>query len=175
MKPYVILSVALLAATSGALAETFRWVDSSGKVHYGDRPPEDATELEQKKFQPPPKDAATKEGSANLGYEARRAQENFPVTLFYASNCGNPCQKARDFLNKRGVPFSDHLLKTQEEINEFTKQSGSDQSPTLQVGKTYLKAFEAEQWTSELDTAGYPKLAPYRPEAPAVPQTPPAQ
>lgn len=97
------------------------------------------------------------------------------MTFYYAGNCGNPCDKARDFLNKRGVPFTEKLLQTQAEIDEFTKQSGSDQSPTLQVGKTYLKAFEPEQWNSELDVAGYPKLAPYRPEAPAAPQAAPAQ
>ena len=174
MKLYFILAAALLTLSGNAPAETFRWVDSSGKVHYGDLPPDDAAKIEQKKFAAPANTAAG-QGSAELGYEARRAQENFPVTLYYASNCAAPCQKARDFLNKRGVPFAEKLLRTQEEINEFTKQSGSDQSPTLQVGKTYLKAFEAEQWNSELDIAGYPKLAPYRPPAPPATPAPTAE
>lgn len=74
MKPYFILATLILALPCAVQAETFRWVDSSGKVHYGDRPPDDASQLEQKKFLPPPKDAAGKGGGANLGYEARRAQ-----------------------------------------------------------------------------------------------------
>lgn len=174
MKVHFVLLATLLLASGAAQAETFRWVDSSGKVHYGDLPPDDAAKVEEKKFAAPPAGTAG-QGNVELGYEARRAQENFPVTLYYASNCSSPCQKARDFLNKRGVPFTEKLLQTPEEINEFTKQSGSDQSPTLQVGKTYLKAFEPGQWNSELDIAGYPKFAPYRPSAPTAPPAPPAQ
>ena len=35
----------------------------------------------------------------------------------------------------------------------------------LTVGKTLLSGFEAGQWNSELDIAGYPKTAPYGADA----------
>ena len=156
----------MLAALSSAQAATYRWVDQSGKVHYGDVPAEDAERVEQKKFS-----ASPEADSAGLPYETRRAQKNFPVMLYTASNCKEACSQARNFLNQRGIPFAEKKLVTQEEINNFKQESGSDQSPTLGVGKSYLKGFEAGQWNSELDIAGYPKTAPYRPPAPAKPLT----
>ena len=163
MKLHFVLAGMMAAALGSAQADTYRWVDQSGKVHYGDAPPTtEEVRVEQKKFPTTPE-----AGNADLPYETRHAQQNFPVTLYVSSNCGAPCQQARDFLNKRGIPFTEKSLLTQEEINTFTKQSGSDQSPTLAVGKAYLKGFQADQWSSELDTAGYPKIAPYRPKTPA--------
>jgi len=159
LKRIVLLFCCLLLMPTGIHAgELYRWVDKSGKVHYGDVPASEAEQIERKKFSSP----ATQD-SEDLPYETRRAQQNFPVTLYTASNCIELCQKARDFLNKRGIPFTEKYLVTQEEINDFIKQSGSDQSPTLAVGKTFLKGFQAEQWNSELDIVGYPKVLLYRP------------
>lgn len=155
-----------LAVASAQAGEVYRWVDKSGVVHYGDNPGAEVQQVEQKEFHVPPA-----EKNANLPYETRRAQQSFPVTLYSGSNCGTPCQAARDFLNKRGIPFTEKTLSTREEISNFTKESGSDQAPTLRVGKTWLKNFNAEQWNSELDDAGYPKTAPYHPAKPAEPAT----
>lgn len=154
------LCAALLLAIGSAQAEgLYRWVDKSGAVHYGDVPTEEAAGVEKKKF-----GADHELDNADLPYETRRAVERFPVTLYVASNCAEPCQQARDLLNKRGIPFTEKSLHTQKEFDDFKRQTGSDSVPTLTVGKRYLKGFQAEQWNGELSTAGYPKLAPYRPQ-----------
>jgi glutaredoxin len=163
MKRYFVLAGLLLATLSSAQADTFRWVDKSGKVHYGDVPTEEATQVEQKKFGVAPEAA-----DADLPYATRRARQNFPVTFYSASNCNEPCQQARDFLNKRGIPFTEKNLATQEDIDAFRLKSGSDTTPALGVGTDWLKGFEAGQWNSELDVAGYPRTAPYRPSVPPV-------
>lgn len=160
MKPYLILAGIMLAALGNAQAETFRWVDKAGKVHYGDMPSEEAVQVEQKNFG---KDSSA--NNADLPYETRNAMKNFPVTLYVANNCDAPCQQARDLLNNRGIPFSEKTLLTQQEIDDFRQRSGSDRSPTLQVGGNYLKGLETTQWNNALDSAGYPKTAPYRPQA----------
>ena len=136
--------------------ELYRWVDKSGKVHYGDAPATEAVGVERKKLSPDTPDGE------DLPYETRRAQQNFPVVLYTASNCGEPCQQARDFLSKRGIPFAEKTLRTKEEIDDFKQKSDIDHSPTLAVGKTYLEGFQSAQWGSELDIAGYPQTAPYR-------------
>ena len=145
----------------------YRWLDSSGKVHYGDTPAADTVKVEQRKVNVVPA-----EGSADLPYETRRARENFPVTMYVSDNCGITCQQARDFLNKRGIPFTEVSLQTKEEFDAFIQLSGSDSAPTLAVGKIWLKGFRVEEWNSELDVAGYPKTLPYRPPSPAQPLTP---
>jgi glutaredoxin len=164
MRAYFLLAGLVVATLGSAQAGTFRWVDKSGKVQYGDVPAEEATQLEKKKF-----GLAPEVEDANLPYATRHAHQNSPVTFYSAGNCTDPCKLARDFLNKRGIPFAEKSLSAKEEIDDFKQQSGTDAVPALTVGKTWLKGFEAGQWDNALDVAGYPKIAPYRPEVPPTP------
>lgn len=141
--------IALVCGTAQADG-LYRWVDKSGKVNYGDAPAADAAKVEQKKF-----GAAPTVDINDLPYATRRAKQNFPVTLYSAENCGDSCKEARLFLTKRGIPFTENLLRTKEDLDSFKKLSGSDSVPTLAVGKTWFKGFQAEQWSGALDTAGY--------------------
>ncbi|HMC13373.1 MAG TPA: glutaredoxin family protein [Gallionellaceae bacterium] len=144
----------LLVLQAGQASELYRWVDNNGKVHYGDTPEVDAEKL---KFSIPDTDAASGVDETNLPYEVRLARKNFPVTLYVSEKCGEPCKQARDFLDKRHVPFAETELKTQEEFDDFKQKSGSDSVPVLSVGRNWLKGFQAGQWQDELDAAGYPK------------------
>jgi hypothetical protein len=94
-------------------------VDKSGKVHYGDAPAADAAKVEQKKF-----GAAPTADVNDLSYATRNAKKNFPVTLYIAENCSDPCKQAREFLNKRGIPFTENNVRTKEELDTFKQLSG---------------------------------------------------
>jgi glutaredoxin len=173
MKCIVLLLACLAVMPSGVQAgELFRWVDKAGKMNYGDVPPADATDVERIKL------ASEPAQNEYLPYETRRAQENFPVTLYVGNGCAEACDMARALLTKRGIPFSEKLLKYKEDVEAFKKLSGFDGVPALSVGKSFLRGFQAEQWHSELDTAGYPKTASYRQRialpASQAPSTPPA-
>ncbi len=159
MKRIVLLLAGLFAVVLFAQAgELYRWVDKAGKVHYGDEPPpSEAPLVETLKF----RDEAAPD--ASLPYETRRAQQNFPVTLYVGDDCGEFCVQARDLLTKRGIPFSEKNLVTREEIDAFKAASGGDKVPALVVGKTFVSGFNANRWHNELDIAGYPKSASYRP------------
>src|SRR3990167_7004003 len=168
MKRIVWLFFCLAIMPPGAQAgKLYRWVDAQGKVYYGDTAPADAAQVETKKL------SDSVAPNEDLPYEARRAQQNFPVTLYVADNCATPCDQARSLLSKRGIPFSEKKLITQEDIDAFKALSGFDSAPTLAVGRTFLKGFLAEQWHGELDIAGYPKAAPYRAPG-ALPASAPA-
>lgn len=178
MKRIVLLIGGLLTVSLLAQAgELYRWVDKAGKVHYGDESPAQASLVESLQFHD---EAAT---GSNLPYETRRAQQNFPVTLYVGDGCGEFCDQARDLLTKRGIPFSEKKLVTKEEIDAFKRVSGGDGAPGLAVGRTFVNGFNAYRWNNELDIAGYPKSSSYRPlpapPAPAVasqvaPANPPA-
>ena len=152
----LIIGLGMLASNSQA-GELYRWVDSSGIVHYTDIPPPKSVQAETKKF------SSSAGPDEALPYETRRAQQNFPVTLYVADGCDEACNQARSLLDKRGIPFNVKLLKTTEDINAFKALSGFNAVPALSVGRNFLRGFQAEQWHSELDIAGYPKIAPYRP------------
>lgn len=160
MKRTVLFLAGLLAAMSFAqAAELYRWVDSSGKVHYGDEPPAQAPLVETLKF------SGQAAPDADLPYETRRAQQNFPVTLYVGEGCTEFCDQGRNLLTRRGIPFTEKNVATQEEIDAFKVASGGDKVPALAVGKTFVSGFNAARWNNELDIAGYPKTAPYRPRS----------
>jgi glutaredoxin len=159
MKRYAVLAGLLLVLPGSTHAATFSWVDASGTAQYGDVPAVEAVHVEKRKFA-----AAPILDDADLPYEVRLAKHKFPVTFYTYTECGAPCQQARDFLNKRGIPYSEKSLATQAEIEAFKNNSGGDTVPALNVGKAWLKNFELGQWTEQLDAAGYPKTAPYRPQ-----------
>ena len=154
----------LLLASSVQAAEYFRSVDSAGKVHYGDRPLTDAAEVEKMKVRPAPQPNNT------LSFETQRAKEKFPVTFYVAEECGDSCKQARDYLNKRGIPFTEKKLASKEEIETFIKTSGSDKIPVMYIGKKWLQGFLESQWSSALDEAGYPKSSPYGSRPAITPQ-----
>ncbi len=142
----------------------YRWVDKSGKVYYGDAPAADATKVDKMKF-----GAVQTVAVDDLPYLTRRAKQSFPVTLYVAENCGDSCKQAREFLTKRGIPFTENNVRTKEELETFKQLSGSAGVPTLAVGKTWFKGFQAEQWGGGLDTAGYPQTPSNQPQPSANP------
>lgn len=154
MKLLLTTVMMLLALQSAVAGELYRWVDQSGKVHYGDVPANDAQQLQERKFDKP---ATPLSGDEALSYQVRRAKQRFPVTLYVTENCKEPCQQARDFLKQQHIPFAEKKLATQQEFDAFRQQSGGDSVPALSVGSNWLKGFLASAWRSELDAAGYPK------------------
>lgn len=157
MKHITLLAACLVLMPLDAQAgELYRWLDSKGVVHYSDMPPPKSEPAETIRFS----EAAGYD--AALPYETLRAKQNFPVTLYVRSGCGEPCDQARSLLSKRGIPFTEKTLKTKEDAEALKQLSGIEGFPVLAVGNNYLRGFQAEQWQSELDIAGYPKTAPYR-------------
>jgi glutaredoxin len=158
----MFLLICLLLLTNVQAGELYRSIDKDGKVHYSDTPLEGSEDFEKLKsdIEPTP--------TENLPYELQQAAQNFPVTLYVFPACGSFCQQARDFLSKRGIPYTEKSLVKKEDIETFRKESGDNQFPTLAIGKTWLKGFQEAQWNNELDFAGYPKkVITYRPPVPA--------
>jgi len=147
--------LAALAAGLAATAQTnvYRWVDKDGKVHFSDTPPpEDAKSVSQKRLG----GGYTEE--AQLPYATQMAMKRNPVTLYTASGCGTPCDRGRDLLSNRGVPFSEKsATASQAEREAFMKLAGSAEVPLLMVGENKVRGYDEDQWNSALDGGGYPR------------------
>ena len=166
----VFFLMCLLLWSNAQATELYRSIDKDGKVHYSDSPLMGTEDVERLKLAKEPV------ADENLPYETKRARENFPVTLYAFPACGSACQLARDLFNKRGIPYTEKSLTNKEDIDAFHKDSGDSKLPAATVGKTWLKGFQADQWNSELDFAGYPKkVLTYRPPAPAASPAQPEQ
>src|SRR5829696_8841135 len=151
-KPFTIFAfTAALAAVPASAAQLYRWVDEKGNVEYRDTPPPStAKKVEQRNI-----GGNTIETSA-LPYSVQQAVKNFPVTL-WVFDCGEPCNRARSHLQKRGVPYTER--NAQKEGEALVKLMGGTEVPVLIVGTTRLKGYLESDWDAALDNAGYPKSA----------------
>lgn len=148
------LIVALAAGAFGGhagAAKIYQWTDEQGQIQYSDRPPPINTPAQEKRVfsgHPDPTPSFT----------VRRASENFPVTLYTAADCGAPCDNARNLLKARGIPFTEKVIATKDDVKTFEGLFGSSHMvPAATVGQQPLKGFSASNWNSLLDLAGYPK------------------
>lgn len=164
-----VLAIVLSAALGGALAQQklYRWVDEKGNVHVTDTPPPlGAKKVEEKTY-------GGGAAAAPSFYNLREAQKNFPVTLYTAPSCKEPCAQARAALNKRGVPFSEVQVWNEETNAQLKEVSQSNEVPVLTVGRSVQKGFGQSAYDSLLDSAGYPRaglLPEGKQAAPAAPE-----
>jgi len=169
MKPWMLL-IMLMSSAALVQAETYKWVDADGTIHYSDQPPPPSARKSERK------QLGDKPGDVAMPYVLQQAVKNFPVTIF-VYDCGDGCNRARALLAKRGVPHTikDPLAPGMRE--ELRKATGGDEVvPVLQVGRRVLRGFEEGQWNAALDDAGYPKsaLVPVTPvQTKPVPAAPP--
>lgn len=155
MKTGLVLVAVWLAAASTALSasQLYQWKDAEGRTIYSDQPPPSSVKnAQQKNFKGNVIDD-------NEPYAAKTAREKHPITL-YTSACGTQCDRARQLLIERGVPFSSKDLQASEAArNEVLKLTGKLNVPILLVGSEKIEGFSAGQWQAALDRAGYPKSA----------------
>jgi glutaredoxin len=176
----IAVSFAAMALVAGAAADAatnvYRWVDSQGKVHFSDTPPPvEARSVSQKRM------GGGYVEQSNLPYATQMAMKRNPVTLFTSKDCG-PCDRGRELLSSRGVPFTErNALASNAELEALRKLTGgAGEVPFLQVGEAKVKGYDADSWNAALDGAGYPRTPPPgtpaagASHAPATPSAPPA-
>ena len=161
-----VLAVAVCGAGAAQAQALYRWTDPQGGVHITDtRPPANAKDV---KVIAPPGAAGP---STQEPYELTVALREYPVTLYTAPQCGDPCEQARAALNRRGVPFSEVLVAdaaTREELKRVA--GGAEEVPVLFVGRSTQKGFHQESYDSLLDAARYPKAGVLKPRSQTEPK-----
>ena len=172
MARYVILLLlVVMVMANAAWGQQYRWVDEKGRVHYTDTPPPPSAKDAQKK------NLKGSELGQQESYEMMQAVRKAPVTLYTFTECQAPCQMARDVLNKRGVPFREKQVSSQQMLDELQKVSGGTNVPVLVVGTQIEKNASPDAFNQALDNAGYPRAGVAKPrnqQAPPKPEpTPP--
>lgn len=150
-----LAAVLAAAATADAATNVYRWVDKNGKVHFSDTPPppEEVRDVTQKEMG----GASVEESS--LPYATQMAKKRNPVTIYTAKDCGPPCDRGRDLLSNRGVPFTEkNAMANNADLDALRKMTGgSGEVPFLIVGEQKIKGYDEDAWNSALDGAGYPR------------------
>jgi len=150
----LLLVTALMAiGIPAAQADTlYKWVDNQGRISYHDQPPPEGAgyRVEQKVL-----------GSGNKHKEddkLSKVVEKFPVVLYSVPDCGS-CDLARQYLEKRKVPFTEQNLNANPELQQTLKKKiGSLSAPTIMIGEKVMKGYVESVLEGQLDEVGYPKL-----------------
>jgi len=168
----VLALILAVGATAAGAQQLYRWVDDKGRVHATDTPPPPGAK-EVRKTKPGAAPDAAAPAAAPVPFGLQRALKEFPVTLYTSPNCAEPCARARQTLNQRGVPFKEVQVWEEESNAELKRVSGGDQVPTLAVGSSVRAGYERASWDALLDSAGYPRagVLPSRSQAaPGMPE-----
>ncbi|MGL4231127.1 MAG: DUF4124 domain-containing protein [Casimicrobium sp.] len=152
------IGVGLLLATVATVATAqtvYRWTDANGRVQYSDQPPPPGVKAEERNV----KGSSIQNNEASL--QSDDAQKKSPVTL-YTSECGDSCDQAKGYLNRRGIPHTIVDPTRSAELNKrFKDDTGGSVVPVLKIGERKLSGWSESNWASALDGAGYPKTPPF--------------
>ena len=161
-----LLVVAIALPTMSDAQQVYRWVDSDGRVQYSDQPPPPGTKNVQEKNV-----GGSSIQNNDLSLVAQDAQKKNPVTV-YTSECGEACDAAKAYLNKRGIPHTVVDPTRSLELNKkFKEETGGSVVPVMKVGEKRLSGWSESSWASALDTAGYPKTPPFSKPKPVEDRT----
>ena len=155
----LVLALALSASASGAWAQApYKLVSPDGKITYTDRP---VTAQPGTQVQPLRRDAipGMVPGAVTgppLPTDLRAVQVRFPVIVYTTTDCAS-CDSGRRLLQQRGVPYSERLVTTEDDIAALQRLSAGRTLPVLTVGGQTLRGYSERDWLSTLDLAGYPK------------------
>ena len=163
-----LLALALLLGAGSASAQLFKWVDANGKTHFSDQPPPQGAKPAELK-------GAVGKTAAELPYALATAVRNYPVTLYTTGSC-NVCDLGRNYLKKRGIPFTELTVGTAEDEVKLRAAGGDGSMPYLIVGRTKAAGFTESSWESMLNVALYPatKMLPATYQYPAAVAAAPA-
>lgn len=151
-----LLALAIALPTLTDAQQVYRWVDADGRVQYSDQPPPPGTKNVQEKNV-----GGNSIQNNDLSLVAQDAQKKNPVTI-YTSECGEACDAAKAYLNKRGIPHTVVDPTRSLELNKkFKEETGGAVVPVMKVGEKRLSGWNESSWASSLDAAGYPKTPPF--------------
>jgi len=170
MKALALIVALVLATGPAAAGKLYKWIDKDGNLHYTDQPPPaEAKTAEQKKF-------GDNASDAPVPYALQQAVKNFPVTLYSADQCGDPCNKASALLSQRGIPFAQKDARDPAVAEELKVLNGGKlEVPLMKLGSQVVRGYEENTWNTTLDAAGYPKWAVARTQATPKPSQAPGK
>jgi glutaredoxin len=151
---FALVVVAALAAMPAAAQ--YKVVNPDGSVTYTDRPPPPGanariTQMGRSAAAPAPGAEAPA-----LPADLRQVVQRYPVVLYTSADCPS-CEGARQFLQRRGVPYSEKTVQSEEDVLALERLVGGRTVPSLGIGAQPLRGFSDASWGEYLDAAGYPR------------------
>jgi glutaredoxin len=154
MRSIMLLAV-LLALGIPAAAQVYKWTDSTGKVHYGDKPPDDVKTSQVKvdavtSYEGPPQ--VDSWASIIRGSAASRPPDAKTLTMYSTTWCGY-CKRARAYLAANAIPYKDIDIEATPENRAQFKAYGGKGVPMFILGEQRLRGFNEAKLGEFLKTS----------------------
>lgn len=150
----MVFAVMLTLPNLAQAQAVYRLVGPDGQITFSDKPSTVATKVTAINVGDQPMASST----PALPFELRQVASKFPVTLYSSSSCA-PCDVARTFLNKRGIPFTEKTIVSSEDAEALRRISGENSLPFLTIGAQQIKGYSDAEWSQFLDAASYPQTS----------------
>lgn len=147
---WLLLSLCMLPVLLSPVgAEVYRWTDTDGKVHFGDRKPEGEAAGRVESFRG--------EGAVSFiegGPAAADSSGAGKLRMFTTQWCP-VCKKAKAWLKKRGTPFEELDVEASASAKAEYERLGGKGVPLIVLGNRRMAGFNAERLQDMLVEAGY--------------------
>lgn len=173
------VALLLLCCSVAAVADVFRWRDAQGVVHYGDRQPDDAKSerVAVDHYVPPtprpsviliqpaagpnnqrmPIEFVSHQPSAAPSFESATATlepQPISVLMYLSPTCGW-CVKAKNYFDRRGVPWRGvDISRSDRAKREFAKLGGRG-TPLIFIEGKRFSGFDQDRIGRALDYYGW--------------------
>lgn len=123
---------------SYAVADVYKWVDESGRVHYSDTPhPSAQTQpIRGKITRMDAVDASKTQTSSS----SKKTLYKKKVTMYSTSWCGY-CKRARKYFIEQGIPFVEYDIEKNASAKKAYDAIGGSGVPVIVMGKRSMKGF----------------------------------
>ncbi|NCF34801.1 MAG: DUF4124 domain-containing protein [Gammaproteobacteria bacterium] len=140
--PVTSLLLVLMFLSPVTQGELYKWVDESGRIHYGDSPPDKAKLKEitgsVSSFTSVSVEPFVYDSSLVTG-----RQKSKSVAMYSTSWCGY-CKKAARHFRKNNIPFTEHdIEKSETAAREYKKLRGRG-VPVILIGDQRMNGFSAK-------------------------------
>ncbi len=131
-KPFFIILLPFLmlaAASAASFAEIYKWTDASGKIHFGDKPPQQSAEKLE---------INTKHSEPVVYEQAFPNQKE--VIMYGASWCGY-CKKARQYFTTNNIAFTEYDVEKNGRAKREYDALGASGYPLILIGDQRMQGF----------------------------------
>lgn len=153
----LILTAAILCGTP-AVAGIYKWTDTQGVVHYGDKPPDQGSS-ERVNIQPIPSSGSADvirddAGASRTIARPSVAQQPLDVVLYSTKTCGY-CRKLRALFRQHGVAWQEIDIESSQAAEQEFKSRGGHGVPLVFINGQRIQGFSEEDTTEVLARYGY--------------------
>lgn len=131
----IIFILIILITTHASYGEIYRWVDQTGKMHFGDKKP---IYLESEQLQ------LRINTYTSVTYDEAVIDHGKKKVVMYSTDWCGYCKKARKYFTENSIPFTEYDIEKNRSARIRYKKMGATGVPVITVGKKRMNGFSVK-------------------------------